>query len=143
MNKTTKVSHIKKARRLDDRTDATNPVEWQREFVNTTVATIHELLADQETIYGREFSDAARMNIIASLIASTVYQGLLGVPKGNAGSLHTATEKHHLAYRDLKEAVQNAVSSGFEGATRTWSGRPYEYVCTVQIVPEPISRQSN
>lgn len=44
---------------------------------------------------------------------------------------------------ELKTAIQEAVSMGFQSAMTQFSGRQIEYYCQIKPVPEPVSNKVN
>ncbi len=116
------------------KTDSIPTDQWQTELVTALTKEVYNLIQREEQIHGQEFADMVRLSFLASFVSTVVYQ-VLTTPVTIKASEKKKIEIVNVRYQDIKEAVQNAVASGFQGAMQTFSGTTQPYFC--QISPEP------
>lgn len=134
------MSNPTKPNLLADRTDTVSAEDWQLQLVQSLTKEVFRLTEEQGITYGEEFAELARLNIVAGMVSSTVFAVLSRLPRPRPGQ--SASDAHHKSYREIREAIENAVSSGFQAAVKSWGGLDKEYLCSIQIVPEPANKES-
>lgn len=114
--------------------------EWQSELTAHLAKEVFGLIQKEEKEFGRAFADHVRFSLLASVVSTIVYQvisdKLTSPPRTQA-----AEAEAHERFVDVKEAIENCVASGFEGAVRTWSGGQEEFMCQIDIEPEAFNTE--
>jgi hypothetical protein len=124
---------------FEDEVAEVTPEQWGGQFQAAIVAEVYRLLNEQEQVYGAHWGKLVEVNVIAGIISAAVYRC---ISERTLGVKDTAqqTEINREKYRELKHAIQEAVSAGFEGAFRTHTGdHGIEYSCQIQLVPKPVN----
>lgn len=114
--------------------------QWQTQLNEHLVREVFAVIAGEEGNYGKDFGDTVRFSFLASFVATLVYQALSEKVDAGVADLGTATEITNMRYQDVKEAIQNAVASGFEGAMNEWSGGEQTFGCEISPDPEPTNK---
>lgn len=113
-----------------DQEDEASRDAWRLEFTKTIVKESFDLIRMQEKAYGPEFGNELRFGVLASYIATLVYEVVRNVPAGSAPLSHPL-------FVDLKEAIEMAITSGIEGSVREWTGQDLQFYS--EISPEPVA----
>jgi hypothetical protein len=108
--------------------------EYAGDFATNIISEAFSLINQERKTHGEEFATNVILTILASTICTVVYDQLYNDRKMKV-SPELATER----YAELKDAIQNAVSTGFSGAMTAFSGRDTDYYCQVSIVPASLN----
>ncbi len=115
--------------------------DWAEQFsVLVTDETIK--IMSQHSRNNEDATKFAATMFLSRFIGTLVFRTLTEPP-----SLNT-TKKGHEDFimrnvAEMKQAIQNAVSAGFQNAMSQYSGQPIEYYCTIKPVPEPLTETLN
>lgn len=112
--------------------DIVDPHMWAKELTLHMTTEVLKLIQHEESNFGTEFGDTVRLSFLSSFIASIVFEVLNSKVEGARDKAHAdAVIKGQ--YADFKDALQNAMAAGFQGAVQTHTGKTAEFL--VQIIP--------
>jgi hypothetical protein len=122
--------------------DGLNLEQYKLDLTQVTVKTVFDVYAEEKRKYGELFAKELLLGIIASLICTTMYHSLTE-PTADREPVEGEDQEGYEMTRDsfleMREAIENTVSSAFTGAVNLWNpdGRNPEYCCEIAPVPEP------
>ena len=113
--------------------------QWALNFQNLIMQELEGLIEEQAVNYGNDFGDMVRLQLIASLVATTTYR-CISTQDPTVKDLHTQTELNNLRFKDLKEALCHALASGLEGALMEFSGDKPDYEVSIKLLPPAANK---
>lgn len=115
---------------MSDNNSEINLEDYSKDLTKSIVEETVKILSEEQVKYGSEFLDVMMLNILASLTCTMVYNKLKNYPKGSTA------DQISDAYQEFKLGMQNAISSGFQGAFTEFAGSSYEYKTNISISEE-------
>lgn len=119
--------------------DVVTPQDYAKYITTTLTKEILKLIDNDEPKFGADWAIGVRVSIVASLVSTMVYRCLTEAPPSTAQTLEEAASISHSGYKGLKEAIEQSIAAGFQGAFQSFSGKPSDYYCQILPVPEPVN----
>jgi hypothetical protein len=120
--------------------------QWRTELVANLIKEVFHLIDREEETHGEVFADEVRLSFLASFVSTLVYRAFIETPDEEVTrDIDAAAESVHADYAEVKAAIENAVSSGFQGAVMEWTGGEVEdeaFVCQISLDPAAKSKMS-
>lgn len=115
---------------------------WMEEIADMMVVESLKIIDSKTKKDGDEAFRQVSAKFIERLIASLMYKTLTEESKLKLPS--KALEDLHIKNaNDMKLALQDSVSQGFQYAMTAYSGRTMEYYCQIKLVPQQLSTKIN
>ncbi len=122
--------------------DTVSLENWISDFAKTMALGLIKIMDEQGAEHGVEVAHSAATQFTGAFIAALTCRAL-GNNRIVPGTSKEQYEKVSLQLAAHKTRVQEAVAAGFAGAMSEFVGRPVEYYCLIQPVPEPVTQAIN
>jgi len=120
-----------------------NNEDWVDDISSLLAKESIELLLTQGENRGEGLGELLIINFIAKFVGMTVLTTLKSEPVEKKASNKDKCKFVMENYAGLKSEMQEAIAAGFAGAFESFTGKPVDYYCTIQPVPEPTSKSVN
>lgn len=114
--------------------------EYKQNLSSTVVKELFQIALTERKDHGQQFSDELLMSIVVSIMATMILRSLQDheAPPERDVKLEA---RFAPPFTEMKQAIQNAVSSAFTGAFLGFdAGRGTDFVCQITKVPPPPSK---
>lgn len=119
--------------------DVVTSAEYATELTTALTTEVLRLISRDEQKFGPDWATGVRVSVIASLVSNVVFAVLTAKIESPAKTLDEAASITHSGYKGHKEAIEQAIAAGFQGAFQAFNGKSTEFFCQIQPVPEPAN----
>lgn len=115
---------------------------WLEDISDMLVVETLKIIDAKTRKEGDEAYRQVSAKFVERFIAAIMYKTLTEEAKINL-PIKVLEDLHIKNANDMKRAIQDSVSQGFQYAMTAYSGKPMEYYCQIKLVPQPFSTKIN